>query len=200
VLSRDKYCILVALCPRYSLAQYFDSSNTTAKKKDLTRIRGVLDEAINGYARNGGTFQKKEECRRGNGTYRFRHVTEFPCIKQPAGSMKEAFYALHHLKGIVRDSDNLNQPARLRDWSHYMAGEITDGDLREDFHRIQVKLSEIILEDVNTKGGSLHQPIGLCQRDIQDRLERQGDRRTWTTKDMHLPFPAPLPPLKKRSR
>lgn len=200
VLSRDKYCILLALCLSYSSAHYFDSANTMTKKKNLTRIMGVLDEALNGYAQNGGTFQPKQECIRGNGTYGFRHVIEFPCIKQPAGSVKESFYALHHLKGMVRDADNLNQPSRLRDWSNKLAGEISDADLRADFHRIQVQSSQIILEDANTKGGSLHQPIGLCQRDIQECLERQSDYRTWTTKDMYKPFPAPLEPLKKKSR
>ena len=101
VLSRDKYYTLITLCLKWSLAQYFDSSSTTTRK-DYTRIKGVLDEAINGYAQNGGTFDKKGECIRGNGKYRFKHVTEFPCIKQPVGSAKEAFYAIHHLKGLVR--------------------------------------------------------------------------------------------------
>ena len=82
-------------------------------------------------------------------------MTEFPCIKQPAWSTKEAFYALHHLKGIVRDVNNLNQPAKLRDWSNKMAGEIDQDDLMDDFHRIKVKLSEIIIEDVDKKGGVL---------------------------------------------
>jgi hypothetical protein len=187
------------LQPRYSLAQYLDSSNITGKPRtDLTRIKSVLDEAINAYATNGGTFHPKEECKRPNGTYGFKHVTEFPCIKQPAGSLKEAFYALHHIKGIVRDQDNLNQPNRLRDWSNHMAGEISDADLREDFHRIRVKLSEIILEDVNTKGGPFYQARGLSQRDIQERLERQSDYRTWTTKETYQPFPAPLEPSKKK--
>jgi hypothetical protein len=199
VLSRDKYCTLIILCPKWSLAQYFDSSSTTTRK-DYTRIRGVLDEAINGYAQNGGTFDKKGECIRGNGKHGFKHVTEFPCIKQPVGSAKEAFYAIHHLKGFVREAEIMNQPARIREWSNKLAGEIDEADLREDFHRIQVKLSEIILEDVNKGGGSLHYPRGLCQRDIQDRLHRQDDGRTWTTKDMYKPFPAPLPPPKKRSR
>ena len=48
------------------------------------------------------------------------------------------------------------------------AGEINDVDLREDFYHIQVKLSEIIIEDVNTKRG------GLTQR---QRVASEGDRR-----------------------
>ncbi|KAK1687117.1 hypothetical protein QYE76_047965 [Lolium multiflorum] len=96
VFPEDKYCTLVILCPKWSLAQYFDSSNTTTKK-DYTRIRGVLDEAILGYSKNGGTF----------------HVIDFPCIKQPAGSIKEAFYVLHHLKGFVEDAEMMSLPPKM---------------------------------------------------------------------------------------
>ena len=152
VLSRDTYCTLIVLCPKWSLAHYFDSSST-ATGKNWTRIKGVLDEAINGYAQNGGTFDKNGECKRANGKYGFKHVTEFPCIKQPVGSTNEAFYALHLLKGFVQDAEIMNHPATIREWSDKMGGEIDDADLREDFHRIQVKLSEIILEDVNRIGG-----------------------------------------------
>jgi len=202
VLSRDKYCTLIVLCPHHSVAQYFDSSNTTYRK-DYDRIKGVLNEAIEGYAQNGGTFHKAGEyIRPANGKHGFRHVTEFPCVKQPESSTKEPFYAIYHLKGIVRDAVSLNFPSRLRDWADTTA-TVNQDDLREHFHRIKVKISEIIIEDVNKKGGSLYQPIGLCQRDIQERLERQGDYRTWTTKELYKPFPAPLPPVppkKKKSR
>ncbi|KAK1621251.1 hypothetical protein QYE76_026768 [Lolium multiflorum] len=59
VFPEYKYCTLIILCPKWSLAQYFDSSNTTTTK-DYKRIRGVLDEAILGYSKNGGAFDKKE--------------------------------------------------------------------------------------------------------------------------------------------
>ncbi|KAK1614466.1 hypothetical protein QYE76_019983 [Lolium multiflorum] len=110
MLSRDKYCTLVILCPKWSLAQYFDSSNTTTKK-DYMRIRGVLDEAILGYSKNGGTFDKKGQyIRPGTKKLGFKHVFDFPCIKQPAGSIKEAFYVLHHLKGFVEDAEMMCLP------------------------------------------------------------------------------------------
>ena len=194
MLSRDKYCILIVLSPKWSLAQYFDSGDLTTKK-DYTRIKGVLDEALEGYAQKGGHFDKKGECIRTNGKHGFKHVTTFPCVKQPADSVKEAFYVLHHLKGFVRDAETMRLPSSIREWAK-MAGEINDADLREDFHRIQMKLSEIIIEDVNTSGGSLHSARGLPQREIEDRLDMQGDTRTWTTKDCYKPFPAPC---KKKS-
>ena len=123
------------------------------KKKNYNRIRGVLDVALDGYAKAGGHFDKKGECKRIDGTTGFKHVIEFPCIKQPAGTIKEAFYALHHLKGLVRDADIMNAPPSLREWSTKIAGEINDSDLREDFHRIQVKLSQIIVKNVEHMGG-----------------------------------------------
>ncbi|KAK1619205.1 hypothetical protein QYE76_024722 [Lolium multiflorum] len=113
VFPEDKYCTLVILCPKWSLAQYFDSSNTTTKK-DYKRIRGVLDEAILGYSKNGGTFDKKGEfIRPDTKKLRFKHVIDFPCIKQPADNMKEAFYVLHHLKGFVADAEIMSLPPKM---------------------------------------------------------------------------------------
>ncbi len=190
MLSRDKYCTLVLLCPKWSLAQYFDSSSTTVKK-DYKRIRGVLDEALLFYSNNGGIFAEKGkfQCPKSK-KLRFKHVIDFPCIKQPDDSIKEAFYVLHHLKVLVADAEMMSLPPSMRD-EHKMAGEITDADLREDFHRIQVKLTDILIEDVCNGSGVLHQSRALCKRDIQDRLRRQGDTRTWTTRDMCKPFPEP---------
>ncbi|KAK1665985.1 hypothetical protein QYE76_054144 [Lolium multiflorum] len=191
VFPEDKYCTLIILCPKWSLAQYFDSSNTTTKK-DYRRIRGVLDEAILGYSKNGGTFDKKGEfVRPDTKKLGFKHVIDFPCIKQPAGSIKEAFYVLHHLKGFVEDAEMMSLPPSKRD-PIKMSGEINDDDLREDFHRLQVKLSEIIVHDVSNASGLLYQLRGLCKRDIEERLHRQGDGRTWTTKALYKPFPEPL--------
>ncbi|KAK1664879.1 hypothetical protein QYE76_053038 [Lolium multiflorum] len=64
-------------------------------------------------------------------------VIDFPCIKQPAGSIKEAFYVLHHLKGFVEDAEMMSLPPSKRD-PIKMSGEINDDDLREDFHRLQM--------------------------------------------------------------
>ncbi|KAK1616953.1 hypothetical protein QYE76_022470 [Lolium multiflorum] len=133
----DKYCTLIILCPKWSLAQYFDSSNTTTKK-DYRRIRGVLDEAILGYSKNGGTFDKKGEfVRPDTKKLGFKHVIDFPCIKQLAGSIKEAFYVLHHLKGFVEDVEMMSLPPSKRD-PIKISGEINDDDLREDFHCLQM--------------------------------------------------------------
>ena len=77
--------------------------------------------------------------------------------------------------------------------------KIDDADLREDFHRIQMKLSQIIIEDVNTRGGALQQGRGLSKREIEERLRKQGDTRTWMTKEGYLPFPKPCQKRKSSS-
>ncbi|KAK1663555.1 hypothetical protein QYE76_051714 [Lolium multiflorum] len=113
VFPEDKYCTLIILDPKWSLAQYFDSSSTTTKK-DYKRIRGVLDEAILGYSKNGGTFDKNGQyIRPDTKKLGFKHVIDFPCIKQPAGSIKEAFYVLHHLKGFVEDAEMMSLPPKM---------------------------------------------------------------------------------------
>ncbi|KAK1621331.1 hypothetical protein QYE76_026848 [Lolium multiflorum] len=187
----DTYCVLISIAPKYSLATYFDSGST--KKKNYARIRGVLDDALEGYFKKGGAFKEKAECFRDDGKHKFKHVFEFPCVKQPENSTLEAFYVMHHLKGFVRDSQNLRLPSALRGWAEKLA-RINDDDLREDFHDTKVKLSHIIIQDVITGGGPLNQGRALCKRDIEHRLKAQGDTRTWITKDLYKPFPEPCEP------
>jgi hypothetical protein len=41
----------------------------------------------------------------------FKHVTKFPCVKQSPNSVKEAFYALHHMRAIVQNEHRLTTPS-----------------------------------------------------------------------------------------
>jgi hypothetical protein len=84
VLRGDIYCTLISISPRYSFATYFDSGS--AKKKNYARIRGVLDDVLEGYSKQGCPFNHKEECFRDDGKHKFKHVFEFPCVKQSTGS------------------------------------------------------------------------------------------------------------------
>ncbi|KAK1652691.1 hypothetical protein QYE76_070496 [Lolium multiflorum] len=187
----DTHCVLISIAPKFSLATYFDSGS--AKKKNYARIRGVLDDALEGYFKKGGAFKEKAECFRDDGKHKFKHLFEFPCVKQPENSTLDAFYVMHHLKGFVRDSQNLRLPSALRGWAEKLA-RINDDDLREDFQDTRVKISHIITQDVTTGGGPLHQGRALCKRDIEQRLKAQGDTRTWITKDLYKPFPEPCEP------
>jgi len=150
VLRRDEYSVLIIIDPKWSVATYFDSGSE--RKKDYSAVRGVLDDALEGYAAAKGPFKKNQEFFRDNGKHRFKHVFQFPCVKQPAGSLRDAFYVLHHLNGWVRDCQMLTLPSAVREWAERLA-QINDADLREDFHASQVKLSHIINTDVIPRGG-----------------------------------------------
>ena len=110
-MRRDKYCTLIVVSPRHSIATYLDLGSPPAKK-NYSIIKSVLDEAIEVYANKGCSFAKKGELFV-EGKHVMKHVFEFPCVKQPQGSTKEAFYALHHLKGFVRVCQNLTVPSSL---------------------------------------------------------------------------------------
>jgi hypothetical protein len=43
----------------------------------------------------------------------FKHVIKFPCVKQPPNSVKEAFYALHHMQAIVQNKHRLTTPSSV---------------------------------------------------------------------------------------
>lgn len=163
-----------------------DSSSDT-KPKNFDRIKRVLDLALQVYVAKGGTFSKGGE-RKKDGKHVFTHATKFPCVKQPPGSVKEAFYALHHIKGFMRDSRNDALPANLRHWATKLAA-IEDADLMEDFWRIQTQICLCIREDVQTNGGTFHWGIALTNSEIEERLEMQRDTRTFMTREGVLPFP-----------
>lgn len=76
VARRDKYCTLIVLSTRYSIATYFDSGS--ARRKNYVRVKSVLDDAIEGYAKQGGPFDYKGEAYKDNGLHKFKHVCEFP--------------------------------------------------------------------------------------------------------------------------
>jgi hypothetical protein len=103
--------------------------------------------------------------------------------------VKEAFYALHHLKGIIRDSRIRALPANLRPWAKKFAA-INDADLMEDFWRIQTQIAQVIHEDVDSTGGVMHCGIALTNREIEGRLDRQRDTRTFMMREGVRPFPA----------
>jgi hypothetical protein len=100
---------LILVAPRYSVAVYLDSGSE-AKTKNFTYIKGVLDDALRRYAKKGGDFWTGAENVK-DGRHVFKQVTKFPCVKQPPNSVKEAFYALHHMRAIVQDEHRLTMPS-----------------------------------------------------------------------------------------
>jgi hypothetical protein len=114
-LRRDIYYTLILVAPRYSIAVYLDSGSDP-KTKNYAYIKGVLDDALEGYAKKGGDFRAGAENVK-DSRHMFKHVTKFPCIKQPHNSVKEAFYALHHMRAIIQDEHRLMTPSSVRGWA-----------------------------------------------------------------------------------
>jgi len=67
---------------------------------------------------------------------------------------------------------------------------IEDADLRKEFYRIQEAFARIIQHDVCTKGGIFYYGNPPVNREIEARLEGQGDLRPFMTKEGVLSFPA----------
>ena len=105
------------------MATYFDPNRNSMI--DYTNIKKVLDDVLPGYAKSGGTFAKPV---RRYGSHVFTHNTMFPCVKKPPGGQKDTYYALHHMRVIVRDHNHLLLPNNLKDWAASLAA-IQDADI-----------------------------------------------------------------------
>ena len=171
------------------MATYFDPDRDS--KIDYTNIKKVLDDALPGYAASGGTFKRPS---RRYGRHVFTHNTTFPCVKQPPGGQKDAYYALHHMRAIVRDHNHLLLPNNLKDWAASLPA-IQDADIRQEFFRIQSEFAEIIHQDVIHTSGQFYLRYQPSNSEIDTTLQMQADnaRDIMTiTKDggfIHAPVP-----------
>jgi len=147
------------------MATYFDSDRQS--KKDYTNIKKVLDDALPGYAKSGGTFRRPIFR---YGKHVFTHVTTFPCVKQPPGSQKDAYYALHHMRMIVRDHHHLMLPNNLKEWATRLSA-IQDEDIRQEFFRIQMEFPEIIYQDVLCTSGQFYLKYQPSNSEIETTLQ-----------------------------
>jgi hypothetical protein len=83
------------------------------RRKDYTFIKGVLDDAINGFVEKAGPI-KKEVVRRGQ--LIFKHNMTFPCLKQLANSSRDCYYSIHHMREFVRDHHQILLSSSLQNW------------------------------------------------------------------------------------
>ena len=151
------------------MATYFDSDRQS--KKDYTNIKKVLDDVLPGYAKSGGTFRRPIFR---YGKHVFTHVTTFPCVKQLPGGQKDAYYALHHMRAIVRDHNHLLLPNNVKDWAASLA-VIQDADLQQEFFRIQSEFAEIIHQDVLRTSGQFYLREQPSNSEIDTTLQMQAD-------------------------
>ena len=106
--------MLIRFSPKHSHAVYFDSGSV--KKKDYKYIMRVLDDALADYKQAGGKIMKHKFNKQSDVRV-FNHITQSVCVKQAAGNVRDAYYALHHIRAIVQDHRNLMLPSHLKPWA-----------------------------------------------------------------------------------
>ena len=151
------------------MATYFDLNRNS--KLDYINAKKVIDDVLPGYAKSGGTFTRAV---RKYGKHVFAHNTTFCCVKQPPGGQKDAYYALHHMRAIVRDHHHLLLPDNLKDWAASLSA-IQDADIRQEFFRIQSEFAEIIHQDVLRTSGQFYLRNQPSNNDIDTILQMQAD-------------------------
>jgi hypothetical protein len=118
--------------------------------KNYAYIKGVLDDALEGYAKKGGDFRARAENVK-DGRHMFKHVTKFPCVKQPPNSVKEAFYALHHMWAIIQNEHRLTTHLVFEDGPKSMQGSRTlNLGTTSSASRIRLRLS---CKKMSSQGG-----------------------------------------------
>ena len=151
------------------MATYFDPDRQS--NVDYTNVKKVLDDVLPGYAKSGGTFTRPN---RKYGKHVFSHNTTFCCVKQPPGGQKDAYYALHHMRAIVRDHHQLLLPDNLKDWAASLLA-VQEADLRQEFFRIQSEFAEIIHQDVLRTLGQFYLRYQPSNSEIETTLQMQAD-------------------------
>ena len=151
------------------MATYLDPNRNS--KIDYTNVKKVLDDVLPAYAKSGGTFTRAV---RKYGKHVFAHNTTFCCVKQPPGGQKDAYYALHHMRAIVRDHNHLLLPNNLKDWAASLAA-IQDAYIRQKFFRMQSEFAEIIHQDVLRTSGQFYLKFQPSNSEIDTTLQMQAD-------------------------
>ena len=151
------------------MATYFDPNCNSMI--DYTNVKKVLDDVLPGYAQSRGTFTRPV---RKYGKHIFSHNTKFCCVKQPPGGQKDAYYALHHMRAIVRDHHHLLLPDNLKDWAASLSA-VQDADLRQEFFRIQSDFADIIHQDVLHTSGQFYLRYQPSNNEIDGMLQMQGE-------------------------
>jgi hypothetical protein len=97
-----------------------------------TNIKNVLDDAFTYFAIREAPLKIEI---RGQGKLLFNHKMEFPYVKQPTKSAMEAYYAILHMLGFIRDQYQLMLTTSLLKWGQDLANA-SDDDLKHEFYSI----------------------------------------------------------------
>ena len=174
--SGRQHYVLIHLNVQECRTTYLDSGSKQTKK-DYDTIKKFLDQALNGYVVAGGVVNRPVKK---FGMHMFSHKFDFWCVKQPDDSVKDAFYALHHMKAMVLDFHVKTLPRDLQQWAMERQS-IKDRNIRQDFFTIQEEIAEILHQQVMKTGGIFYGGTQPCNSEIDKRLALQGDGRDFMT-------------------
>ena len=134
-LHSNQYGTLIVMYVKESHALYLDSGSDVMNK-DYSKIKDVLNDALNAYVEKEGVVKIKVTWRGKNVS---GHKFVFPCIKQAAGTKMEAWYLIHHMREYIKDQQQRQFPSALDRWCKNLA-EASDVVIRKEFGHIQYHL------------------------------------------------------------
>ena len=148
----------------------------------------VMDDARNAYKAEGGKLLKQKYNK--SGVNVFNHVTQFACVKQLTGNVKDAYYTLHHMRAFVHDQCDLTLSSHLKPRAHRRA-TINYANLRHEFFHIQAEMETTIYRGVLVTGSTFYLNFAPSKGEIEARLKSMHDNMPFMTKECVLPFPEP---------
>ena len=169
--SCREHCVLIVITPKFAETYFLDS--TRKVKKDYRGIKKVLDEALVGYTSREGVIR---EGYRKFGKFKavhFAHKTDCCCMQQPENSDTDGYYVVHHMEDYIRQGQHLKKNSDITAWGKKME-EISPGDSRDEFRRVQVKFATILNKDVIHHAGVFNCGTPASLEEIKTRLSKQG--------------------------
>lgn len=148
-------------------------------KKDYSNVKKVLDNALTGYHARGGKITREKVVQ---GARVFTHTTTFACVKQPAGSNRDTYYVLHHMRAYVRDQQFLTLPSQVQQWASRLS-MVGDDKVREEIYDIQKCFATKIVHEVVNKSGTFYCRFNMPNRDIDTYLATACDDRPFITQE-----------------
>ena len=175
--------VLIVMHPHICLAFIMDSLRSL--EKDYTLVRDVMDDALFHFHTHGGCIKKIKK-RKGSSLPGFRVNEKFPCLQQPAHSVMDSYYVIHHISEYVRAVDTLDLAKDVVKWGQQLEKK-KGGDQEDELSRIQVKLADILNKDVIDEQGVFHGGEDTPE-EVMDRLRQQGEDTSFNTYEGIRPF------------
>ena len=142
-------------------------------KKDYRGIKKVLDDEIVEYTSREGVirdgYRKFDKFK----AVHFGHKTDFYCMQQPENSDSDGYYIVHQMGEYIREGECLKKNSDVIAWGGRME-EISPGNSRDEFRRIQLKFATILNKDVIHHAEVFNGGAPTGPEEIRGRIQKQG--------------------------